>query len=155
MKAETMEVFESVKNIFSQYLEEHGHRKTPERFSILREIYLMDGHFEVETLYIKMKSNKYRVSRATLYNTIDLLLQCNLVVKHQFGKNVALFEKSFKYRQHDHLICTQCGKVLEFCDPRLMEIQNSLQQTLGFVVSHRSLALYGKCKECMNGLSEK
>ncbi len=155
MKAETMEVFETVKNIFSQYLEEHGHRKTPERFSILREIYLMDGHFEVETLYIKMKSNKYRVSRATLYNTIDLLLQCNLVVKHQFGKNVALFEKSFKYRQHDHLICTQCGKVLEFCDPRLMEIQNSLQQTLGFEVSQRSLALYGKCKECLDGMNEK
>lgn len=151
MKAETLEVFENVKSIFSQYLEENGHRKTPERFSILREIYMMDGHFEVETLYIKMKSNKYRVSRATLYNTIDLLLQCNLVVKHQFGRNVAMFEKSFKYRQHDHLVCSHCGKVLEFCDPRIMEIQNSLEDTLGFEVAQRALAFYGKCKECQNG----
>jgi Fur family transcriptional regulator, ferric uptake regulator len=153
-KTTESDVFESVKQIFSSYLELNGHRKTPERFTILREIYLTDGHFDVESLYIKMKNNKYRVSRATLYNTIELLLHCKLVIKHQFGKNVAQFEKSYKYRQHDHMICTQCGRVLEFCDPRLQEIQESIGALMNFDISHRSFAFFGLCKECKESKPE-
>ena len=95
-----------------------------------------------------MKNKNYRVSRATLYNTIELLLDCNLVLKHQFGKNIAQFEKAYECKQHDHLICTKCGKVVEFCDPRIYEIQKTASELINFKVSYHSLYFYGICDEC-------
>jgi Fur family transcriptional regulator, ferric uptake regulator len=147
MKDKLPENYDEVRRIFIAYLEYKKHRKTPERFAILKEIYMFKGHFDVESLYIKMKNDSYRVSRATIYNTIELLLDCALIVKHQFGKNFAQYEKSYKFGQHDHVIIMDNQKIIEFCDPRIQEIKKSLENTFNLEITHHSLTFYARNKE--------
>lgn len=142
-----LEQAEQVKKIFSKYLETQKLRKTPERFALLEEIYTRDDHFDAEQLYIDMKTKNFKVSRATVYNTLDLLTECSLIQKHFFGKNLSYYEKSHSYRQHDHLICTKCNKILEFCDPRIQNIRSMVEELYGFEITSHSLNFYGICKD--------
>lgn len=138
---------ELVKSKFSEYLNDHKHRKTPERFAILEHIYSTKGHFDVDSLYQSMTTLNFRVSRATIYNTIELLLDCGLVVKHQFGANISQFERTYGNENHDHLICMSCGKVKESKNGSLFTPaqQKRLQR---FKVSYYSMYIYGICSKC-------
>lgn len=142
------ELQQQVRQVFTNYLEKNQQRKTNERFVILEEIYSRNDHFDAESLFTELKKKNHQISRATVYNTLELLVVCELVTKHQFGNNMARYEKSYGYRQHDHLICLDCNKVMEFCDPRIHQISTRMGDLLNFDIPHHSLILYGHCRGC-------
>jgi len=137
---------ETVKKVFNEYLSANRHRKTPERFAILDAIYSIEGHFTVDMLQEMMEESNFRVSRATLYNTILLLMDSQLVVRLQFG-NSSQYEKLYNSGMHLHLFCTQCGKITEIHDTNLQRIISETKFP-HFNTSHFSLYMYGLCSRC-------
>lgn len=148
---------EEVRRLFSEFLKERGQRQTPERFLVLEEIYATSDHVDADTLFMRLKQNGARVSRATVYNTLDLLIECDLVVRHQFGNSQAKYERAYSYWQHDHLICIDCNELFEFCDPRIQSIQEMVAEIYQFEIRHHSLHMYGHCarENCPNRPAEE
>ena len=147
MKKLRKDIYEEVKAIFTTYLKDQNYRKTQGRYDILYEIYSIDEHFEVETLYLILKNKNYHISRATIYNTIDLLLECGLIVKHSFGNKAGSYEKAYGSQKHDHLIDLETGDVVEFHDDRIGDIVDSICEQYNFGDSHYSFTIYGTKKE--------
>ena len=142
----TKSQLEEVRERFLSFLKERGQRRTPERIAVLDALYATADHIDADTLYTRLRNEGVSVSRATVYNTLDLLIECDLAVRHQFGQQQAKFERAYAYWQHDHLICVDCGEILEFCDPRLQEIQETVADIYGFDVTRHALTVYGSCR---------
>lgn len=140
--------FLKVKAILDTRIGELGLRKTVERYKILEEIYNRNDHFEAEELYDDLKEKNFSVSKATVYNCLDLLVDLGLIIRHQFGNtHAARYERAFGRKQHSHLICVNCNRVLEFCDPRIQTIQNTIAEFYQSNIIEHSLILYGQCQK--------
>ena len=134
---------DEVKNILDKHLELKGLRKTPERYAIINEVYSFNHHFDADELYSQMIKKKYRVSRATIYNTLELLVNLELVTRHVFKDNLAKYEKSFGFMQHDHIILDN-DEIIEFCDPRIQSIKNTVEEMFDIKIKNHSLYFFGE-----------
>jgi Fur family ferric uptake transcriptional regulator len=149
---ENSKIAESAEQIFTDYLKENRCRRTPERYAILEAVYSMDGSFEIEELLGHLEENmKFRVSRATVYNTIALLINANLVVHHQFGA-VSKYERCYSSTKA-HTICTRCGKISEINNLNLTDTISA--HIKKFHLTHHSLYLYGLCNKCHQNLKRR
>lgn len=145
-----------IKEVLRQYLQDNKFRNTPERYTILEEIYNLEHHFNVDDLYLIMMKKKYHVSKATIYNTIEIFLDAGLIRKHQFGEKTltsSSYEKSYFDKQHDHLVVykkdsdKEIEEIIEFCDPRIQGIKEAIEEAFGVQIDTHSLYFYGTRKE--------
>jgi Fur family ferric uptake transcriptional regulator len=132
--------------ILREFLKQVKNRITPERFEVMDSALDYEGHFGADDLYIIMKNNKSRVSRATVYKTLEILVQCDLLSKRNFGDNMTRYESSFKRQSHDHLICMDCGRIVEFSNTLFEKIPQQLCSELGFQFSTYSFNIFARCK---------
>jgi Fur family ferric uptake transcriptional regulator len=137
-------------DIFREFLKNGSNRITPERFEILDAALECNGHFSADELFVEMKKKNSRISRATVYNTLDLLAQCELLSTRNFGDNMKRFESNFKKQMHDHLICLDCGRILEFTSTGLDKIEQQVCRDLDFFPSSYSFNIFARCKKGKN-----
>lgn len=130
---------------FNEYLDARGMRRTMERYVILKRIMDISGHFTVEELQQMIDGDGFRVSRSTLYNTVELLIEAKLLRRHVFEGLQAQYERITM--PHTHLICTKCGKVKEVRDPNFAAFMNA-RRFNAFNADHYCLYVYGTCSTC-------
>jgi len=132
--------------IFTNFLKSGKNRITPERFEVMDAALEYDGHFGADDLYIVMKNLNSHVSRATVYKTLELLVQCELLSKRNFGENITRYESNYKRQSHDHLICMDCGRIVEFVNQKVKKLPEEIADELGFEVSSYSFNIFARCK---------
>jgi len=144
----------AVERILDNYLEMNNHRKTLERYTILKAVYMTNGHFTLEELSDKLlKEMNFPVSRATLYNTLNLFMELRLVIRHRF-QGATKYEACYDNDSHCHQICTMCGKVTEIKSPEIAQAVEYMP-TKRFRKDGFSLYVYGVCSSCQAKITKR
>lgn len=143
------------KNNFTLFLDSKKKRKTPERFTILEKIFSLNKHFDIDTLHTMLEDDSFHVSKATIYNTINLLIESGLVKKHSFDKQQAKYGKVVGNTTNQYfLICTECGKVKEVKDLEFSAYMNARKYN-SFTTKYFQLNVYGMCNNCVRKIKRK
>lgn len=141
---------------FKEYLAQHNLKYTPERRRIFHEIFSARDHFDADELFMRLRAHNRRVSRATVYRTLDLLVKLGLVRKVCLGDRSSLYENVFHWKRHGHFVCVACGKVQEFQLSGIDERLEAICQEHNFRAKNRCIQISGFCSECQtNGVEEK
>ena len=132
---------------FARYIQEQGLKTTRQRNTIVAVFFRLRGHISVEELLVEVKKVNPRIGYATVYRTLHLLVESNLVEERRFGDGLARYEGHSDVEHHDHMICLECGNISEFYNPRLEALQEQLAEENNFEIFRHRLELYGACKD--------
>ena len=138
---------------FVAYLREHNLPVTAQRLAIAETLLTSHRHLSAEEVAQEVTAAGRKVGTATVYRTIDTLLESGLVVERDFGEGFRRFEPARDIPHHEHLVCTQCGKVEEFRDERLERMTTIVAESRGFARQRHRLVIHGVCKDCQTGVS--
>jgi len=139
---------QKAREIFRNFLEGRGLKFTTERERVLREISSLRRHFDIEGLYLSMKNKGGKVSRASVYRTVPLLVECGLIEEIKTIDRHTYYEYTFGREHHDHLICIKCGKIIEFYSEKLERLQEEICRRENFSGTRHVLEIQGYCRKC-------
>ena len=137
-------------NQFQESLRDKDLKLTRSREEIMEKILSSKAgeHFSADELWDKLRQKDKRVSKATVYRTLNLLVEKKIVEEHDFGRGSKYYERMVERPHHDHLICIQCGSIIEFENPEIERLQEEIAREEGFVISYHSHKLFGACSRC-------
>ena len=135
-------------NRFKEALKKEGLKYTPQRTAVLEEIIKDKGHRESEEIYLALKKRGQHVSRATVYRTMDILVNNSFARKMNLGDGRARYESKVNSPHHDHLICMDCGLIVEFMDQKIEDLQDEIAIQYEFQLKRHIHQLFGLCKKC-------
>jgi Fur family transcriptional regulator, ferric uptake regulator len=143
-----MELDQTIRQRMDNYLASKGLRRTKQREVIIQAAFATDDHFTAEELIEKAQRLDRSVSRATVYRTLTLLLECHLLREIDLGRDVTYYDPNFLEKpQHNHLICTDCDHVVEFEDEHIALLEDCITRRLGFKPSTKSIRIEASCEE--------
>lgn len=152
--AKKKEEFAQEKQIFREHIQNAGLRRTGQR-DLIMEIFLRtEDHLTSEDLYWLVQKEDASVGHTTVYRTLKLLTEAGLAREVRFGDNKTYYEHHYNHQHHDHMICTECGKVIEFFSRDIEDLQDQMADKFGFRPTHHSLRLWGVCADCQQVASD-
>jgi Fur family ferric uptake transcriptional regulator len=143
--------YEAILEEFKEVLKKNGMKNTKQREILLKTLYNSDRHFTPEELYLQIKDKhpKLNMGIATVYRTLNLLESSDMVTSLSFGTQGKKYELGAK-EHHDHMICDECGEIIEFCSDEIEKLQQEIAKKSGFEVTTHIMQLHGICKKCKN-----
>jgi Fur family transcriptional regulator, ferric uptake regulator len=143
------------KELFKEFVKSQGLRQSAQRDLIADTFLANRGHSSTEELLAEARKKDPRIGLTTVYRTLKLLTRCGLAAERKFNRQVSYFEPIPKGKHHDHLICLDCGRIMEFENPAIESLQGTVAQEHHFLITHHVLELYGYCRDCAgNRISE-
>jgi Fur family transcriptional regulator, ferric uptake regulator len=135
-------------DVFNEYVRSKGLKNTSQRMKILETFLGSKSHYSTEELYLKLRKEHPKIGYATVYRTLKLFAECGIAIEVDFGDGQTRFEPLNVDQHHDHLVCTNCGLIVEFTEPQIEQLQQQVAEKYGFTVVRHRHELYGLCSKC-------